>query len=68
MGHVCVTVYFFRFSLRGKAFIFNFSYLKVSVLLICKFLYIKNHNCNFALSNRKRITSAKLINNINQTK
>lgn len=40
-GHDSVHVNFFRFSCSGNAFIFNFTYFAVTVLLWRNLLYVK---------------------------
>lgn len=61
-GQASIFVYFCKFSFISKLFIFNISYLRVSAYALGNLLFLCNLYHIFALSNRKRVTSAKLVN------
>lgn len=61
-GHASIFVYFCKFSFISKLLIFSFTYFCVSSYAFGNFLFLWNLWCNFALSKRKRVTLAKLVN------
>lgn len=61
IGQVSMRVYFFRFSCNSNAFIHYFTYVRVSILHLCNFLFIKFSIPYFALIKRKGLPFAKLI-------
>ena len=60
IGQVFMQVYFFRFSCNTNAFIFFFTYVRVSTLHLCNLLFIKFSIPYFALTKRKGLSPAKL--------
>lgn len=67
-GQDSIRVNFIKFSWSGNAFIINFTYQRVSISHFGEFLFLKTERLNFALSIRKRLTVAKLVNVSNTRK
>ena len=61
MGQCDMSVYFFKFSCWGNAFIFNNTYLNVTASLLGNFLQGLKKRLTFAVSKVKRISTAKLV-------
>ena len=61
MGQCEMSVYFSKFFCRGNAFIFNITYLNVTVSLLCNFLQRSKKRLIFAVLKVKRISAAKLV-------
>lgn len=68
IGHASMHVYFFKLFSSSNLFIFNISYLAVTGYRLCKFLFIWSFCLNFVLSNGKRLSSAKLVNIVQNIK
>ena len=61
MGQCAMSVYFFKFSCSGNAFIFNITYFKETASLLGNFLQGLKKRLTFAVSKVKRISTAKLV-------